>query len=345
MNSPGGGTGWATRPVQVLVTLAERLWLSTPPLTTMAAVTKTEKAATFVFLTLLAFAVLGAGLVLLVSAGEEEALLISDIFATALLTALSAVVARRTSAARPAANAIAARDGIWGAMNRRQWLTLMLGLTTVAVLTGTGAAARILSEPSPAAMAHPVTTPSSVMTTEAAPPPSPGPSPTEDSPSPSTTDSATDPSPSDTSGTDGVPSLAPGSITYLDSVNPVNGGYNTTAVSFAGKRYPRSVSMVCEDATSRYIEWNVAGAQTFKTVVGVGDDTSDAFGNIAEMIFYDQDGHQLGKAVDVSVGHPAAVTIPLQGIVHVRVTCSGRNAKTNEQRYFYGALGDPILIN
>jgi hypothetical protein len=62
------------------------------------------------------------------------------------------------------------------------------------------------------------------------------------------------------------------------------------------------------------------------------------------MIFYDQDGHQLAQPIDVSVGHKQSVTIDLKNIVHLRVTCAGRDAKTNQPRSFYAALGDPILI-
>ncbi|HET8659202.1 MAG TPA: hypothetical protein VFM55_09415 [Micromonosporaceae bacterium] len=107
----------------------------------------------------------------------------------------------------------------------------------------------------------------------------------------------------------------------------------------------RSVTWYCMYPTSSYIEWNVAGYQTFTATLGIADDTSDAFGAIASMTFYDEDGRQLTKPIDVRMGHPQPVRIPLAGVVHLRLTCSGRDARTNETRGFRSSLGDPAIFN
>jgi hypothetical protein len=46
----------------------------------------------------------------------------------------------------------------------------------------------------------------------------------------------------------------------------------------------------------------------------------------------------------MSVGHPQPVQFGLTGVIHLRLTCSARDAKTNAVRYFLGALGDAVVI-
>jgi hypothetical protein len=66
---------------------------------------------------------------------------------------------------------------------------------------------------------------------------------------------------------------------------------------------------------------------------------------VVEFLFYDQDGHQLvPKPMDVSVGHPHKVSLDLNGVVSLRMTCSSRNAKTDEPRSTHSSLGDPVVI-
>jgi hypothetical protein len=132
-------------------------------------------------------------------------------------------------------------------------------------------------------------------------------------------------------------------VIYLDSMNVVNGRAYDGPAYLSAKRYPRSVSMSCETPTSTFNEWNVAGSKEFNATVGVADDASNAFGVIAEFIFYDQDGHQLGQPYDVSVGHPLPVKIDLTTMVHLRITCSGRDAKTNARRSLSVVLGDASI--
>ena len=292
-----------------------------------------------IMLTLLAALVLGACLVWLTPPDGEEPLLVADVFAITVLAALSAFVAQRTGRVTPNAPA----RGALAFLSRRQWMILLLGLTAVAVLTGTGTGFRILNVATPAAAPPP---PAPEVTSAA---PVPSPLPTPPSPSPSDRPSA---SPSDSASTsDGSPdpggvTPAPGATTYLDSTRPVNASsYDSGAVNLSGKRYPRSVTLYCSGSDGGYVEWSVAGSRSFSATAGIADDARDTTGAIAEWLFYDQDGHQLGKTIDVSVGHPAAVTLNLQNVVRLRVLCQGRDGKSSGGRFFYAVLGDAVLVS
>jgi hypothetical protein len=39
------------------------------------------------------------------------------------------------------------------------------------------------------------------------------------------------------------------------------------------------------------------------------------------------------------------VALNLSGVVSLRMTCSGRDAKTNDRKDTYAAFGDPIVIH
>jgi hypothetical protein len=306
-------------------------------------VNRSARAATVIPLVLLACAVVGLCLVLLTPAHTEFALLAVDVVATALLAALSAFVSRRTSGFSNQPVHPLQRTSTWQMMSRSQWLTLAVGLTAVAALTGVGTGVRLVAGfGTGAPLASPTTmapaSPARVPVAPAASAPEPAAttaSPSESgSPSPSAADASAD------------PTSASGSTTFLDTMDPVNSGayHDAGPVTFAARRYPRSVTMSCYRASSNYVEWNVAGNSSFSATLGVSDDASNAFGAIAEFIFYDQDGHQLGKALDVSVGHAAPVALDLRGVVHLRVTCSGRDSKTNGEHGFYAALGNAVVV-
>lgn len=306
--------------------------------------TKSASATKTIPLVLMACAVLGLCLVFFTPKQYDVALLAADVVATALLVALSAFVARRTAGLGNRPIHPLQRSSSWQIMSRGQWLTLAVGLTTVTALTGLGTGARIVvGHDSSIVSANPTRDPGSPAVVPASASSAPEPAPTTSGPG-----GPASPAPSDTStaepSTDA--SLRSGSNTYLDTMDPVNNNalHDVGPVTFSAKRYPRSVTMSCYRASNNYVEWNVAGSSSFAATLGVSDDTSNAFGAIAEFIFYDQDGHQLGKPFDVSVGHAAPVALDLRSVVHLRVTCSGRDSKTNAEHYFYAALGDAVVV-
>ena len=227
--------------------------------------------------------------------------------------------------------------GTLGPLGRRRRLLLLAGLAVIAIAAGAVTGVRLLAGPS-----TPTPSPAPVV-----PPPV---QPTVDAPVPSPTGAeptAVTASPSDESfeSPSGSPEPAPGATTYLDSQPETAGDYRARPVAFGDVRYPRGISVYCQSATTTYVQWNVAGSSTFVATAGVDDAAEGAFGEIAEMTFYDEDSRRLtAKPVEVSVGHSKQVKIDLTGVVSLRMTCAARVAETNESATLYAALGDPYLI-
>lgn len=291
--------------------------------------------------TLLMFLILAMTLAWTASADANLGVLIFFALLTTVLGVVSALVAERTAKARKLMDSPRAPRP-WRWMSRQQWILLTVGLAAISALTASVSGVRVLSaEPVVTATApapDPVPTPARTFAAEPSPTPSASPSPSV-SASPSSSASGS-PSPS------GSPFVEPppGSRTYLDSVDTVTGSMDASPVSLSSVRYPRSVSLTCSRVTYSIAEWNVAGQRTLAATLGVPDDARYAFGGVIEMLFYDQDGRQLGQRHEVSLGHPKAITVDLSGVVRLRFACSARDSKTNSERAFTGAMGDAVFV-
>jgi hypothetical protein len=179
------------------------------------------------------------------------------------------------------------------------------------------------------------------------PPTTPGPTETstvepttsaDATPSGTPTDS---PSPAPTSDADGSQPLAP--LVYFDALDPAQGSRRTGPVVLAAKQFPRSIENFCYRANSDNVEWNVAGYQKFTATLGVDDNAEGASGRTAEFIFYNQDNRKMTEPIDVALGRSKQVSINLNGAIRLRVSCAGRDTKTNEVEGFYAALGDALI--
>ena len=299
--------------------------------------TTNQRAAPLIWGFLIVSLLFGLGAVWLAPPQSRGSLLALGILATIACFALTVFVVNRTARLPRGPIHPMQRSSSWQVLSRSQWLMLTLGVTLIAAMTSVGTGLRIAaatSAPSPAA-ATPTFTPTT------APPP------TTAAPTPTPVEQTTPASggPSESASGEAGPSGAPGTVTYLDAYGAVNGYYDSGPITLSGKRYPRSISFRCSRPTYSYIEWNVAGSREFSATLGVADDTSDAFGRVVEMIFYDQDGHQIGKPTDVSLGHPASITLQLTGVVHLRMACSGRDAKTSDQVEVRAAMGDAKVVS
>jgi hypothetical protein len=309
-------------------------------------VSKSERAALFVFLTLLAGLV--TGVTLYFEYADRYAV---PLLACCVLAALFFVVATVRLALTLRRSARTAEYGMppgkfLQLLSPRQWYSLTVGLAIIAIGTGSLAGVQVLTADT--TPDHPVAAPA---TTAPAPvpvtagPTTAAPSPSDMTPSPTASPSD---SPSDSPSTDpsATPTPAPHSTAYLDSVRVLDGSYNASPVTFSAARYPRGISLWCSTATNSYLQWNVAGYVKFHAVAGVDDNTQDAYGMTVEMIFYDQDGRELlPKPVESAQGHAQEITINLTGVVSLRMTCAGRQTKTNHPYSVYASLGDPVIVH
>jgi hypothetical protein len=125
------------------------------------------------------------------------------------------------------------------------------------------------------------------------------------------------------------PTGADGGGRYLSGSEPVSqDGYGGAAeAALAHRQYPHSVQVRCLPAGGGggYAEWTVGGAgsrRRFDATVGIADDAANASQAVADLSFTDQDQHQLGDTVTVSLGHPRPVSLPLPDrTVRLRVSC------------------------
>ncbi|SDT17322.1 NPCBM/NEW2 domain-containing protein [Actinoplanes derwentensis] len=305
----------------------------------MNAVTKSRNAALFVFLFLVAALIAGVILYLAHSGADRTAVpLVIGCVLVAFVMAIAAVrivMAFRRSAKMTEAGLPPSR--LLHVLDLRQWLILLVGLSFVAVGTGAFTGVRVLSRSGEPVALTPLPVPTVVEPTPVEPtfteptftePPSP--SLTEELSESPSVDPSLDP--------------APGSTKYLDNEDELEGYTEADAVAFAAKRYPRGITFYCRSASENAYQWNVAGFSQFQAVGGIDDNTENTFGKVVEFEFYDQDGRKLGKPVEVSMGRPKDITLSLAGVTSLRMTCSTRDSKTNEERNTNASLGDPVVI-
>jgi hypothetical protein len=118
------------------------------------------------------------------------------------------------------------------------------------------------------------------------------------------------------------------------------------AYTMSSTLYERSVKKGCGYGSGISAQvWSSAGYRQLSATVGVADDERGAVGEIGRVSIRDQDGRDLIKSFDVSLGHPKTVTVDLKGAVQVQITCAGRDSKTSEGRSLAVVLGNAALTN
>jgi cell division protein FtsL len=154
--------------------------------------------------------------------------------------------------------------------------------------------------------------------------------------------SASSPSPSATPSA--APSTQLGNIaTYLSDQTPTanNADLGTGEQVIKTVPYPHSISFDCSNGGTPGEAFNVAGSSTFSGEIGIPDDSSNATGVIATVTFTDEANRQVGKPVQVSLGHPVRISMSIQGVTQLGMTCTGRVQETNAQASgFQVAIGD-----
>jgi NPCBM/NEW2 domain len=89
--------------------------------------------------------------------------------------------------------------------------------------------------------------------------------------------------------------------------------------TISGTDYPDSIQQAVTGGNGTLTVWDTAQYQTFTAEVGI-DDSQPADGQTARIVFMNQSSAQLGS-VEVSIGSPKKVTVPLNGAVHFEIDC------------------------
>jgi hypothetical protein len=155
---------------------------------------------------------------------------------------------------------------------------------------------------------------------------------------------AATPAPSATTSPDPSPGLN-GVAHYLSNLTPTvdNQSVQNGQEVIAAVPYPNSIAFVCNGSYGgRPAEaYDVAGNTVFTADVGLADNTGNVTGVVATVVFSNEAGQELGKPVQVSLGHPKKVTLNISGLTQLGMTCNGRDAQTGQTVYnFDVALGD-----
>jgi hypothetical protein len=135
-----------------------------------------------------------------------------------------------------------------------------------------------------------------------------------------TTPSATD-TPTDGSTLSDPTATGPAQPEYLSETTSVDdsGLRSPVDAKISGTDYPNSVQQYADTGNGDTTVWDVTAYSTFKAEIGIDDSTS-ADGKTARVVFMNQASVQLGT-VQVSVGAPVQVSIPLKGAVHLEIEC------------------------
>jgi hypothetical protein len=152
------------------------------------------------------------------------------------------------------------------------------------------------------------------------------------------------PGPSATASPTPSPGLT-GVAHYLSNLDPTvnNEGLQNGQEVIAAVPYPNSIAFGCSGSYNGQPgeAYDVAGNTVFTAEVGLADNTEYVTGVIATVVFSNEAGQQLGKPVQVSLGHPKKVTLNISGLTQLGMSCTGRNAQTGQTTSgFDVAIGD-----
>jgi hypothetical protein len=154
--------------------------------------------------------------------------------------------------------------------------------------------------------------------------------------------SASSPSPS--AAPSATPSAQLGNVaTYLSNQTPIadNAELGTSEQVIKTVPYPHSISFDCSYGGTPGEVFNVAGSSTLSGEIGIPDNSPNATGVIATVTFTDEANRQVGKPVQVSLGQPVRISMPIKGVTQLGMTCTGRDQETNAQASgFQAAIGN-----
>lgn len=141
------------------------------------------------------------------------------------------------------------------------------------------------------------------------------------------------------------PASVMGAAHYLSDLTPTvdNSGVYTGQQVIEAQPYAKSISFYCNGGSGNEPDeaYDVAGSTTLTAVAGIPDNMQNATDVVATITFSNESGQQVGKPVQVSLGHPVRVKLNIGGVTQLGLTCNGRDARTSQAvSDFEVAFGD-----
>jgi hypothetical protein len=136
-------------------------------------------------------------------------------------------------------------------------------------------------------------------------------------------------------------------VTNLSALTPLQNyyAYNVTTgpEQIGTVTYPTSVRFTCGNTNANLV-YNVAGYKFLTATVGVPNDATNAAGNTMTVTFF-KDGStaQLGKALIVSLDHPASVHLNLQSSSQLEIQCNATSTANHNEVNMDVALGNATI--
>lgn len=130
------------------------------------------------------------------------------------------------------------------------------------------------------------------------------------------------------------PTASSSPLHYFSNMNPTvdNTGVQNGQQVIAATPYVNTITFGCEGAQDGQPDeaYDVAGSGTFTAEVGIPDNMQGATDAIATITFSNESEQQIGKTVQVWLGHPAAVSMDVTGVTQLGITCDARDRRTNQ---------------
>lgn len=132
---------------------------------------------------------------------------------------------------------------------------------------------------------------------------------------------------------------------YISDLTPTvdNSNFNTGQEVIDAQPYAKSISFSCDGGYGNEPDeaFDVAGNTTFTAVAGIPDNTQDVTDVVAAITFTNESGQEIGKSIQISLGHPSRIKFNIAGVTQLGLTCNGRDARTSQAvSDFQVALGD-----
>lgn len=121
---------------------------------------------------------------------------------------------------------------------------------------------------------------------------------------------------------------------YFSNMNPTvdNPGVQNGQQVIGATPYVNTITFSCEGAQNGQPDeaYDVAGSSTFTAEVGIPDNMQGATDAIATITFSNESEQQIGKTVQVWLGHPVSVSMDVTGVTQLGITCDARDRRTNQ---------------